>query len=125
MDKINFHRRAQSMLEDFNPHIFYYVSKRCDPSWSLMPPAPLPFNDLTFVLQGEAVYWLEGIPFTVHAGEAVFIPEGTVRAAKTQGMECMAFNFFSNIRKCFILILITIKIKKYIIIVYGYISIFN
>ena len=63
----------------------------------IMPPAPLPFNDLTFVLQGEAVYWLEGIPFTVHAGEAVFIPEGTVRAAKTQGMECMAFNFFSNL----------------------------
>ncbi|MFQ9802228.1 MAG: helix-turn-helix transcriptional regulator [Clostridia bacterium] len=27
----------------------------------------------------------------------VFIPEGTTRAAKTEGMECMAFNFFSNL----------------------------
>lgn len=85
------------MLEDFNPQIFYYVSKRCDRSWSLTPPARIPFNDLTFILQGEAVYWLEGTPFTVHAGEAVFIPEGMMRAAKTEGMECMAFNFFSNI----------------------------
>ena len=85
------------MLEDFNPQIFYYVSKRCDPSWSLQPPARIPFSDLTFVVQGEAVYWVDDVPHTVRAGEAVFIPEGKTRAARTAGMECMAFNFFSNL----------------------------
>lgn len=83
--------------EEFNPQVFYYVSKRCDPSWCLSPPACISFYDLTFVLHGEATYWLDGVPHVVHAGEAVFIPKGKIRAAKTQGMDCVAFNFFSNL----------------------------
>lgn len=80
------------MEADWTPHILYYVKKTCGESWKL-DRARISFCDLTFVTRGEATYWIDDTPYTVRAGEAVFVPAGRTRQAGTRGMDCVAFNF--------------------------------
>ena len=72
-----------------------FVHKRCSPNWELRP-EPIPFCDLTFVMQGSAVYYSESGAHLLRAGQAVFLPEGSFRCAQTKGMECAAFNFCAS-----------------------------
>ena len=71
--------------------ILYFVSKHCDINWKL-PKAAIPFCDLTFLMEGTAVYWIDGKKLECKKGEAVFLPAGSIRMARTEGMECVAFN---------------------------------
>lgn len=70
----------------------YFVKKYADSNWHLENPS-IPFCDLTFILDGEAVYRSGGQVCTVRSGEAIFLPAGSDRYAQTNGMQCAAFSF--------------------------------
>lgn len=77
---------------EFNPTIRYFVRKHCTSQWSLRSEI-IPFHDLTFVVQGSAAYQSQDGTCRIQAGEAIFLPQGSSRSARTDGMECIAFNF--------------------------------
>lgn len=59
----------------------YFVKKNADSNWHLENPS-IPFCDLTFILDGEAVYRSGEQVYTVHSGEAIFLPAGSDRYAQ-------------------------------------------
>ena len=69
-----------------------FVHKWCSPQWELQP-EHIPICDLTFVLDGSAVYYSQNGVHLLKSGQAVFLPQGSFRCAQTKGMECAAFNF--------------------------------
>lgn len=76
--------------------LVYFVKKRTAASWYL-DNDQFPFCDLTFILDGEATYSCATGTFHLKAGEAVFLPAGGQRIASTTGMECVAFNFTTDV----------------------------
>ena len=79
-------------MPDCIPRVHYFVHKRCTPQWELLP-QEIAFYDLTFILEGRAVYYSQNGAHILEAGQAVFLPKGSFRCAQTAGMECAAFNF--------------------------------
>ncbi len=86
-------------MECFYPDIRYFVCKDCPSSWQLKP-ARIDFHDITFVWEGTATYFCDGMPLEVSGGEAVYLPVGSVRTASTAGMRCSAFNFLLPYAAC-------------------------
>ena len=78
-----------------NYEMVYFVKKKASDTWKLND-AALPFCDLTFILEGSAVYTTRGISYSLSAGDAIFLPAGNDRYAQTQGMVCVAFNFIPD-----------------------------
>ncbi len=61
----------------------------------------LPFDDLTFVTEGEAVYQVNDTVCVLKRGDAVYLPARASRKARNSGMECFAFtSSFSQARYC-------------------------
>jgi len=83
------------MYEDIEPRVIYHVSKRCNKQWSLKN-EKINFNDLTFITDGQATYYSNGVKYDLTKGDVIFIPKGNTRMAMTTGMECYAFNFDYN-----------------------------
>lgn len=77
---------------EFNPIVQYFVRKHCTSQWNLRPET-IPFHDLTFVVQGSATYHSQNGACQLQAGDAIFLPQGSYRSARTNGMDCIAFNF--------------------------------
>lgn len=75
--------------------LLYFIKKTAAPAWKLENPE-IPFCDLTFILDGEAVYTSGGKSYVLRAGDAIFLPAGSERYAQTNGMQCAAFNFNSQ-----------------------------
>ena len=44
-----------------------------------LPSYPIPYCDLTYCIDGELTYIFEGQRYTLHANDAIFIPQGYVR----------------------------------------------
>lgn len=83
------------MLENLDADLLYFVYKQCPPNWFL-PEQTLPFYDLTFILSGEAVYYINETAFHLCEGDAIYIPKGNLRKAETspdKPLFCVAFNF--------------------------------
>lgn len=80
------------MLEDLTPNVLYYVHKSCGPGWYLAENR-LRVCDLTFVLEGQALYRVDGVAYTIRKGDAVFVHSGSLREAGNADMVCAAFNF--------------------------------
>lgn len=80
------------MSLDINPIITYHVSKVCNKQWALKSDQ-INFYDLTFITDGQATYYSNGVKYDLIKGDAIFIPKGNIRMASTTGMECYAFNF--------------------------------
>ena len=80
------------MAQILHPRLVYFVWKDCSPSWRLDNPKVSRYG-LTFILEGEADYELDGEPFHVHKGDVVFTRAGSYRRASTQGMSCVALDF--------------------------------
>lgn len=77
------------------PDIHYFVDRRCFPDWEIVKQT-IDFHDLTFVVEGKSNYYVNGVQYTVEAGDMVFIPKGNVREAHTfkeSPMHSYAFNF--------------------------------
>ncbi|MBW7453052.1 AraC family transcriptional regulator [Paenibacillus sepulcri] len=77
------------------PRVVYFVDRRCFPEWEIEKQT-IHFHDLTFVVEGQAVYKVDGRQHAVEAGDVIYIPAGCVREAKTvkeSPMHSFAFNF--------------------------------
>lgn len=78
------------------PNIFLFVERRCYPDWKIQK-ARISFHDLTFVVEGKANYYIDGVKYTVEAGDLVYIPGGSIREAHTfkeTPMHSYPFNFY-------------------------------
>lgn len=84
---------------DFNnliPEPHYLIHRKSTPHWCIKP-SVIPFNDLTYVVQGKAFYTIGDRTVTVKAGDLIYIPCNTFRAAtqdETDPLECHSFNFY-------------------------------
>ncbi|WP_028610039.1 helix-turn-helix transcriptional regulator [Paenibacillus harenae] len=78
------------------PNIFLFVDRRCYPGWRIQK-ARIGFHDLTFVVEGRANYYVNGMKFAVEEGDLIYVPGGSVREAHTfkeSPMHAYPFNFF-------------------------------
>ena len=73
----------------------YFVKKYASKEWRLND-SKFPYCDLTFILEGDAVYTSGGRSYVLTAGDAIFLPMGSDRYAQTKGMQCVAFSFVSE-----------------------------
>lgn len=82
-------------INEINPTIDYFVERKCLSTWSL-PRTTIAFHDLTYVVSGEAVYWVNDKPYPLKKGDMIYIPSSCTREAhtlQTSLMHCYAFNF--------------------------------
>jgi AraC-like DNA-binding protein len=82
-------------MNEVNPFIDYFVERKCLSAWAL-PRSTIPFHDLSHVVSGESVYWVNDKPYPLKKGDMIYIPYGSVREAHTSEhapMHCYAFNF--------------------------------
>ncbi|OKP79551.1 AraC family transcriptional regulator [Paenibacillus helianthi] len=85
-----------SKYENLVPKVFLFVDRRCFPDWEIGR-SLIDFHDLTFILEGQADYYINGEKFTVKAGDMLYAPPGSIREARTckeSPMHSYAFNFF-------------------------------
>ena len=77
-----------------------------------------PYYDLTFVLSGRLIYFLNGKRYEVKKNDAIFLPPDTLREreALDESVSYVSFNFLSNcdipIKKLFLEKVITSDIRK-------------
>ncbi|MBE1440892.1 AraC-like DNA-binding protein [Paenibacillus sp. OAS669] len=77
------------------PGIIHFVDRRCFPEWKIERDI-IQFHDLTFVVEGKSNYYVNGVKYTVEAGDVIYIPLGSEREAHTikeTPMHSYAFNF--------------------------------
>jgi len=83
-------------IERMHPGILFFVERKCFPDWEIVK-QQIGFHDLTFVLEGESTYIVDGVEYAVEAGDVIYIPMGSVREAyssKDNPMHSFAFNFY-------------------------------
>lgn len=84
---------------DFNNYIpepHYFVNRRATPNWCIKP-SVIPFHDLTYVINGKAIYSIGTQKILVQEGDLLYIPYNTFRSAvqfEDAPIECHSFNFF-------------------------------
>ncbi|MCM3633359.1 helix-turn-helix transcriptional regulator [Paenibacillus camelliae] len=77
------------------PNIFLFNERKCFPDW-IIAKRKNDFHDLTFVIDGKANYYINGVKYTVEAGDLLYIPAGMIREAHTfeaSPMHAFPFNF--------------------------------
>jgi len=77
------------------PGVVHFVDRKCFPEWKIEKDV-IPFHDLTFVVEGKSNYYVNGVQYTVEAGDVIYIPLGSEREAHTlkeSPMHSYAFNF--------------------------------
>lgn len=82
-------------LETKVPDLVYFVDRQCFPEWKIKKDT-ITFHDLTFVVEGKSNYYVNGVKYTVEAGDVIYIPWGSKREAHTDKdfpMHSYAFNF--------------------------------
>ncbi|CAM3912049.1 AraC family transcriptional regulator [Cohnella lubricantis] len=82
-------------LQDLFPDIVFFVDRRCFPNWEIIEQT-IDFHDLTFVVGGKTNYFVDGVQYTIEAGDVIYIPVGSVRQAHTfkqSPAHSYAFNF--------------------------------
>ncbi|GHV82588.1 hypothetical protein AGMMS49991_11460 [Spirochaetia bacterium] len=73
----------------------YAVFRKCTPAWS-MPKQRLSICDITYLVQGRAVYIINGTEYNVKEGDMICLPPYTVREGSTfpgQLMHCFSVDF--------------------------------
>lgn len=78
------------------PNIFLFVERKCFPDWTIQR-STISFHDLTFVVEGRASYYINGVKYNVEAGDLIYVPGGSVREAhtfKSCPMHAFPFNFY-------------------------------
>ncbi|MGB8455653.1 MAG: AraC family transcriptional regulator [Anaerocolumna sp.] len=74
------------------PDMIYFVQKECSANWRITDNR-ITFCDLVFVQDGSADYRIDQIPYHVKAGDVVCIQPGSIRTARTTGMNCVSIDF--------------------------------
>jgi len=62
------------------PDIQYFVYRQCTRDWRIAE-SRIGFIDLTYVLDGEATYYVNGHAYPVKQGDIICIPKGSLRQA--------------------------------------------
>jgi AraC-like DNA-binding protein len=70
------------------PDMQYFVYRKCTKDWRITE-SRIDFIDLTYVLDGEATYYVNGEPYLVRQGDFICIPRGSVREAHTSSRHPM------------------------------------
>jgi Response regulator containing CheY-like receiver domain and AraC-type DNA-binding domain len=68
--------------DDYVAELEYYSHRISTPSWQIVQ-APLREIDLTYIVGGKAEYFVNGTRCIVKAGDLIYIPKGSMRAAVT------------------------------------------
>jgi len=82
-------------FENAVPRLDYFVYRNSTPSWKIEP-SHIDFVDLTYVIGGSAVYWINDKQYTVNEGDLLCIPSQSRRLAISHlagSFECFAANF--------------------------------
>lgn len=77
------------------PSIQYFVERKDVPDWRIEE-SSIPYNNLTYMIGGEAVYTVNGREITLKQDDILFLPKGFLRKASTNPanpIHCYAFNF--------------------------------
>jgi AraC family transcriptional regulator, arabinose operon regulatory protein len=77
------------------PTVLLFVDRRSFSGWEIIR-QEINFHDLTFIVGGQADYYVNGEKFTVENGDMIYIPPGCIREAhsnKESPMHSYAFNF--------------------------------
>ncbi|WP_019912123.1 AraC family transcriptional regulator [Paenibacillus sp. HW567] len=85
-----------SKYENLIPNVCLFVDRKSFPDWQIVS-SKIDFHDLTFIVEGESTYSINGEKFTVTAGDMLYVPSGSIREAVTSKeapMHSFAFNFF-------------------------------
>ena len=72
--------------------VYYFVHKTCGPNWRLAREVH-PVSGLVIILQGEALYRIDGKNYHARAGNFLYTKPGMEREGTTSGMVCAAFDF--------------------------------
>lgn len=80
------------MNELIHPEITYFTVKTCSAEWKIINNYH-PFYGLVFIIEGSAVYEVNGIHYNVEAGDIIFTEPKSIRNANTSGMSCVAIDF--------------------------------
>ena len=76
--------------------LYYYNQHEYDTVIPLVK-LKLPFHDLTILLDGEMVYYVNGKRIVLHDGDVIFIPKGTVRTREeVRNSRYVSYNFFDE-----------------------------
>ena len=81
--------------EDINPGIRHVVFRKCTPAWEI-PEHRLDACNLTYLVQGEARYVINGKPHEVTQGSLLVLPMGSTRRGITfpdRLMHCFSVDF--------------------------------
>ncbi|MDR1530851.1 MAG: AraC family transcriptional regulator, partial [Clostridiales bacterium] len=84
-------------FNDLIPELHYYVHRKSTPDWKIAGPLPTHFIDITYIIEGEAEYIINGHSHTINKGDLLCIPKGASRLAKcVPGLdfELYSINFF-------------------------------
>ena len=74
--------------------IFHYCNvlmKKCE----AIAVRPIPYYDFSFVLEGQTVYYADGVKIVLQKNDAIFLPPGTIRSREESRGELrfVSFNF--------------------------------
>ena len=85
--------------EDFDnmvPTIEYFVHRNNTPNWKIIP-SRISFNDITYVIGGQAVYNIDGQEIFVKEGDLLCVPKNSFRYAISPTLphlyDCFSINF--------------------------------
>jgi AraC-like DNA-binding protein len=79
----------------FIPDIQYVIFRQCTPEWRIKPHSVDDY-DITYIIEGNARYTLNGVCHELSAGDLLCLPEGTQKEAVTYRdrlMQCFSVNF--------------------------------
>jgi len=92
---VNEVKSALDRAQELVPQVFFFVDRRCFPDWEIIKQT-IDFHDLTFIVEGKSNYFVDGVKYTIEAGDVIYIPVGSVREAYTfteSPAHSYAFNF--------------------------------
>ena len=78
------------LVEDIS-HYCNVILKKCSP----LHPSTIPYYDFSFILEGSAVYYADGVRIVLQKNDAVFLPPRTIRSreARDESLHFVSFNF--------------------------------
>ncbi|MDR2478623.1 MAG: AraC family transcriptional regulator [Treponema sp.] len=88
----------QAQSENFVPQIFYLVFRKCPPDWRLKPHFVDDY-DMTYVIEGNARYIIDGKVHELGPGDLLYLTDGAEKQAVTYPhnlMHCFSVNFNSQ-----------------------------
>lgn len=82
------------LLNNIVVTVDYYNHRICTANWEIEE-VVMDFVDITYIISGQAEYIINGIKYTVSAGDLLCIPHGSTRSATSSPgalMECYSIN---------------------------------